>query len=289
MGEHGVINTFNVVSLCMSLFQLLTSPLITVVTSCFALTTIKEKEEQSQKWMDKKKMFLSLCAVYIVLFIPILALEVIHFFPVLFEYYIYHGIDYRNVVFYLFCFNVPKLLFVFMRTGNEVDTKSIPHFLCDRLTAIRRGPRCRDQSAGIIEFVAWFIVYGLTTIVLPLVPATITCCVSMYDMKRRKEKGIGMFQDREMDEINSASSRLRCNALILSIYLIVAYGAMGGMFVINNNDDGIGTITFWSLIVSWTLCTWILLLPLNLWIAMWGRDRLRGCCSEYGKPRVEIL
>ena len=50
-------------------------------------------------------------------FLPILLLEIIHFCPILFEYYMYHGISYHDLVVYMLCFNLPKLLFVGIKYG----------------------------------------------------------------------------------------------------------------------------------------------------------------------------
>ena len=265
--EHGIVDIFNVLSLSMSLFQLLTSPLITSMIAYCSLTD----KVQKQKWL-KPGFLCLLCISYVLVFVPVLTLEVIHFFPVLFERYIYHGIDHRNVIFYLIMFNVPKFIFLLMRTGNDIDTKSAAHFLMDRWMVIHRAPRIRNKTAGIAEFVAWFIVYGLTTLVLPLVPAAIVCCISMLHLRETVEKqnnngGACLFGEFEHSEIKGAASRVRCNVLILFVYLVVAYGSMAGMFVVNRNN-GVGVVTFWLLIASWALCLWVLLLPLIIAIVM---------------------
>ena len=65
--------------------------------------------------MDGKQAKLggiNLFLLYIMVFMPVTLLEIFHFCPILFEYYMYEVIDYHELVIYLTIFNVPKLLFL---------------------------------------------------------------------------------------------------------------------------------------------------------------------------------
>ena len=94
----------------MSAFQLLSSPLITSVL--FILKTGGLEEAKKSKKSEVAGIGFFAFLAYVVFFLPIMTLEIIHFFPVLFEYYMYKGISYQDLVIYLLLFNIPKVLFI---------------------------------------------------------------------------------------------------------------------------------------------------------------------------------
>jgi len=56
-------------------------------------------------------------------YLPIVLLELVHFFPIFFAYYYYHSITKTLLLNYLLVFNVPKALFLLLRMTNDDDSK----------------------------------------------------------------------------------------------------------------------------------------------------------------------
>jgi len=61
----------------------------------------------------------STCLIW---YLPIVLLELVHFFPIFFAYYYYHSITKTLLLNYLLVFNVPKVLFLLLRLTNEDDS-----------------------------------------------------------------------------------------------------------------------------------------------------------------------
>ena len=72
---------------------------------------------------DKIKIYSSICGICI----PMTIIEVIHFFPLLFSYYIDKTISLRQLYILLLIFNIPKLIFVFHIIKQIFPENSINH------------------------------------------------------------------------------------------------------------------------------------------------------------------
>eukprot|EP01084_Bolivina_argentea_P086151 155726_1 len=228
--EHRILDTFNVMAVIMSLFQLLSSPLLTGSSAFFKMQKLdeddeknnqrvhivkahafvekQEKEEGELSTKDMSYLWILTAIAYLFLFLPILLLEIIHFCPVLFEYYYYMNMSTTNLIIYLLTFNVPKLLFLMMQAmtpqkweGNQtLLTAKNPEAL---KTKIENDMKHKDlattdfnvvQIAGVVAkdelnksktklvrfkgvmmLVVMGIVYILLFLVLPLIPAVLYC------------------------------------------------------------------------------------------------------------------
>ena len=107
-------------------------------------------------------------------------------------------------------------------------------------------------------FLIAFIVYGLTFLVLPLIPVTMLC-LTVVIMVGDAVKDVFVEGKGEFHQIKRFACMVRSNLSILSVYLLVAYGGMGRMIFFK---ESIGEISFWMLIFTWFLSLWILLLPI---------------------------
>lgn len=110
---------FNIMALIMSLFQLLSSPLFTTTMGYIQMSrhpSDKEKKARRQAKHTIQTGFLWFL-LYVVFLLPILMLEIVHFCPILFEYYTYSGMTYQDLVIYLLFFNLPKFVFVGLING----------------------------------------------------------------------------------------------------------------------------------------------------------------------------
>ena len=174
--EHQILDTFNVMAIIMSLIQLLTSPFIT--PSVYVL-----KEEMNRGDSDVKKVAvpgLLAFVAYIVILLPVILLEIVHFCPILFEYYYYDGIDYDQLVTQLLYFNLPKLLFLFVPL---VLAGCGTCFLCCCVLSkdaakkwskdVQNGMNIIENYEGYAKMVALFIGYCICFLVLPLIPIVI--------------------------------------------------------------------------------------------------------------------
>lgn len=90
--------------------------LFTLFTLCIASTYSFLKLETKFFMIDgialTLKDRLKLYVIIILTGIPALLIEIIHFFPILFAYYVDHSISYDNFLYLLLIFNAPKLIFV---------------------------------------------------------------------------------------------------------------------------------------------------------------------------------
>lgn len=84
--EHNVADFFNIMALVMSLLQLLSSPLFIATISVLKLAPGAE-DVAKERTIDLAKMGFLWFLAYLMFFLPILSLEIIHFCPILFEYY----------------------------------------------------------------------------------------------------------------------------------------------------------------------------------------------------------
>eukprot|EP01084_Bolivina_argentea_P309048 534541_1 len=206
----------------MSLIQLLTSPFFTGVSAFYKISTEDEldkndyeliqnnafspEKNKNDQYNKKRIGFASLFAFisYLFLFLPIMLLEVIHFCPVLFEYYYYKNMSTPDLIIYLLIFNIPKLIFLLMKIRTDItdETELIAkhskeelsnrmnqtdyilkdkgefHVLDLAYVLLQTGyidTGMLNLIKGLLLLVVLGIVYVLLFIVLPLIPAVLYC------------------------------------------------------------------------------------------------------------------
>ena len=96
------ISTYNIVSLSFSILLFIKTP-ITFFMECFA---INNKDDRTGK--NQIKAILSIALT----FGPLVLLEIIHFFPFCFAYYVDQTLHWRDLIHVLLIFNVPKSIFI---------------------------------------------------------------------------------------------------------------------------------------------------------------------------------
>ena len=251
-------------ALIMSIFQLSSSPLITSVLTTFKLTDQIKKDIKKMQNSKVVGIGFGIFLAYVVFFLPIMTLEIVHFFPILFEYYMYKGITFDDLIIYMLCFNIPKLLFIGIKWGDYVQSTTAAHFFAEMITDVKKEDEVEMKLRLSLSVVVAIIVYGLVFLVLPLIPVAIWFLLSTYILKNDVLDIIQKSEKEEIDDqrrvVKFAAAVVRRNVVILFLYLAIAYGGMGRMLF---NNSGIGEISFWMLITTWILSGWILFFPLT--------------------------
>jgi len=261
--EHKVADFFNIMALIMSLIQLMSSPFFIATMSLFKLGFENDPDAKSNfakmRTGQLAQMGFLWFLAYAMFFLPILTLEIIHFAPILFEYYMYGGLTRHDLVVYLLCFNIPKVLFIgiTLDPGSGTYNAEAPQMAMKQMKEIWNESDVRQKCYGCSILSVGFIVYGLTFLVLPLIPVTMLCLGAVV-MIGNKIKDV-LKKTAEFAEIKSTAYMARSNLLILTVYLLIAYGGMGRMISFNKD---IGEVSFWMLMLTWFLSLWIVLLPI---------------------------
>lgn len=169
----------------------------TITLSHRELRIEREKYQQQHTLSNSKKICLRLKAALKMLFYlgPVMSIEIIHFFPLLFEYYYYENITYAQFVDILLLFNLPKLLIIFV-VGTDGQ------FLVSNILGgcIESGCMC------------WVIMWILVPIIiLPLLPWQL--CIVSHDEPQAKHGCV--------------------NLVVLFLYFVISYGGMIGFLWIN--------------------------------------------------------
>jgi hypothetical protein len=194
----------------------------------------RETLAEYQRWAARRLVVLG----------PVMLIEVIHFFPIMIEHYVYGALDSRGYVGYLVAFNAPKLLFLLMldKTSTEdiifIYLLLVPSFAlalpCGALLG-GHGTIHDSRGAGLLAGVViggliglGFVLFMLmghfkddcfvrqhpgwapVLVVMPLVP----CVLAI-------EAGFKGDTDRQ--------DAAKWNAHLLLIYMLTAYGSMGLM------------------------------------------------------------
>jgi hypothetical protein len=108
---------------------------------------------------------------------PVVLIEVVHFFPILIEHYVYGGLGSRGYVRYLVAFNAPKLLFLLMK---EMALDGEWKDLCKRLTPIGLCEEGGDADGNLHGFMSHIKTYGadwkvLYLLLTPLLALVLPC------------------------------------------------------------------------------------------------------------------
>eukprot|EP01084_Bolivina_argentea_P250713 420205_1 len=102
--ENRKLYMWNILQLISALFTLSMFP-------CLFAWKESAEHEQISTLTDRFKR----CTKFSFLIVPMMPIEIIHFFPLLFEYYYYKNIDYHQFFIILLFFNLPKLLILTVR------------------------------------------------------------------------------------------------------------------------------------------------------------------------------
>eukprot|EP01083_Nonionella_stella_P154722 498935_1 len=102
---YNEIPIYNILQCTFSLFTLCVSPFMNILKAIVS-TYLNKGLVLSIK--DKMKIY----SIVSLSLMPTLLIEIIHFFPILFAYYIDGVIDYQQVLWIMILFNVPKFVFV---------------------------------------------------------------------------------------------------------------------------------------------------------------------------------
>lgn len=81
----------------------------------------------------------------------------------------------------------------------------------------------RQKCSAIAMLLVSFIVYGLTFLVLPLIPVTVLCLV-MVIMMGEEIKKVYVRHTGRFEEVKNTAHTARTNLIILTLYLLIAYG-----------------------------------------------------------------
>jgi Leucine-rich repeat (LRR) protein len=212
-----------------------------------------------RKWVGRR----------LVVLLPVILIEVIHFFPILIEHFVYHGINSHSFVGYLVAFNAPKLLFLLMAKVMYVDgVKWLYVFLAPVLALVVPcgmhlwGYGTIHGHAGLLAGIIIGVLFGLlfawgsllffenesfvlqhpgwlpVLVVIPLVP-----CVLAIEAGYKGDK--------------TRQHAAKWNSHLLTIYMLVAYGSMGFLL-----REGAGLFTR----VSLAACYALLVLIATMWL-----------------------
>ena len=179
MLEKRQLFIWNILQLISSLFTLSMAP------GLFAWTLSAPRHEEE---LSIKERFQS-CLSFSAYIIPLVPIEIIHFFPLLFEYYYYKNLNYNEFVNILLLFNIPKVLIL---TVFNMDYGT--HMLCLLV-----------QSCGLLV---------VPTLTLPLLPWQWSI---LYNFEGRRDKS-NIFPERDW--------YAPWNLVTMVIYFVVAYGGM---------------------------------------------------------------
>lgn len=169
---------------------------------------------------DKIRIFIVLCW----LFVPLMAIEIIHFFPLLCAYYIDGIINFEQLWILLLIFNIPKLLIIIH--VFKLISKSSNFQFCDR-------SKHDDADIGFCLCCCCLslnkiVMFSLAMfIVLPLIPYAMlmlrkNCAVQtqLQKFKNGTNKCKWIFSQYYFESGKGVTSYY----LILSLYLLLAYG-----------------------------------------------------------------
>lgn len=213
--EHNEFSTWNWISIILSLTSLAFSPAIQIIG--------KHEDTKFKCNLDVALHILKLFFIYLFTIVPIVLLEVVHFFPILIEYYWYQSITIQQLVNCLLWFNFPKLIFLCMQFPEEaVEVENIAV-----VAFVKNVPN--DTLGALLGAFIFLVVF----LVLPLVPIAFAIGASFYDGKG--VNGNGAY-----------------NVFLLLCYLGIAYGGMS-YNLFNYADGGVGDVTLYALGFTWGL------------------------------------
>lgn len=259
---------------------LLLLPIVSIIAETAPLT-IGEREREAFR-------------VYAAVGVPCVLLELLHFLPVMVEYLVYQGISKHELAAYLAIFNGSKLLLLALKkstgTNYEFDGGVMVENLPDRpdeylleqlLCDSDDGDTCSAEKCCSALFGGFLAC--MLALTLPLCPAT---GIAVLTCKEYMENG---FSDKHTSQValgleHASCSRVsRWNLAVVAIYLLVAYGSMGGMVVdAQRHPPGVATLVLLAVglvLVVITLLSLTFALPALLvhsrghWLFSW-RDAL---------------
>lgn len=119
--NYNQISIYNILQLSFSLFTMCLAPYFNLLEF---VSDLYLNNGLILSFSDKLSIYSSICGISF----PLMALEVIHFFPLLFSYYIDQSISLKQMWILLLIFNVPKLIFVLHQIHNLFPENGINHF-----------------------------------------------------------------------------------------------------------------------------------------------------------------
>eukprot|EP01084_Bolivina_argentea_P098273 176624_1 len=128
------ISIYNIIPLILSVITFIKTPPLSVVQ-----WTLDQNPNA-----DQTKLLLSSCLT----FLPIVMVEIIHFFPFIFAYYIDQVLNYNDLIWIMLIFNVPKLIFI-IHANRRIFTR---------------------ENNGNIGKCITCVVFTLILITIPLIP-----------------------------------------------------------------------------------------------------------------------
>ena len=179
--EHNIVETYNLAAIIMSTIQLLTSPFVAP-----SMVIIRTGMYVQDKLGEQVKFGFMLLFLYLTVLFPILVLEMIHFCPVLFEYYVYEGITYNQLVIYLLVFNVPKVVFFGLQMlipDADLDMDFAEDMNFGRIVGDFIEADSKDIGVYFV-FGGKVLLFIICFLVLPLVPTIIVIGMMIWEAIR---------------------------------------------------------------------------------------------------------
>lgn len=191
-------------------------------------------------------------------FAPIIMIEIIHFFPLLFAYLYYHSIDTSLFIKYLLAFNIPKTLFLLLRIYNSdslteeerrvamntpdgILEKASSSFLPVLIGRVAAGIRSRDLQKILCtregcQGIVAAIVGSCIVIAVPLVPAALILWAQLQapqfeSFPYHKNKAEQALIERKNIQTRLNELHLKCFSYrwdlgVLALYMCIAYGSL---------------------------------------------------------------
>eukprot|EP01084_Bolivina_argentea_P146944 257177_1 len=225
--EYKNISIFNLLQFIFALFTLSVSPftnLLSVKIKFFMMDGI------ALTFQDKFKLY----SIISFTLIPTLLVEIIHFFPILFAYYIDDILNYRDILWILLLlFNVPKTLFVIHITKKYWH---LPAF----------------ADTGIIGKIIFTVILTIIFFTLPLVPYFIA--MLFKDKYKRTNSSNNKKKTIFFDGLCSSTSRYYWNVVA---YLWISYIGSSAYLLYRINIHNMSNPLLISLLIVLCLCIFI--------------------------------